>query len=71
MITEERVRILSNFFLDGAKIIFGSLVVGVFVPGTQSPDGASWLTLTVGLLTTAAFLVVAIRIKKKTMISQL
>lgn len=50
--------ILSNFFLDGAKIIFGSLVIGAFVPNLaiQSPQ---WITIGMGIILTTAFLAVA------------
>lgn len=50
--------ILSNFFLDSAKIIFGSLVVGAFVPSlaTQSPQ---WIAISMGIILTTAFLIAA------------
>lgn len=34
MQSKAHLRVLSNFFLDGAKIFFGSMVVGIFVPST-------------------------------------
>ena len=65
MITEERARILSNFFLDGAKIVFASLVVGVFVPGFELTNSRLWATFVFGSVSTAAFLYMAISIAKK------
>lgn len=54
-----RPRIISNFFLDGAKIIFGSIVVGAFVQQGATLS-ESWLTTVgVGIALTIAFLLVA------------
>lgn len=47
----------SEFFLDGAKIIFGSVVVGAFVPGVSSPT--SWFTFFIGIIATIFFLAVS------------
>ncbi len=58
MPSEIQSRIASNFFLDGAKIIFGSLVIGVFMPSAATPE-FPWLTFLMGILATGAFLVFA------------
>ncbi|MBI3442891.1 MAG: hypothetical protein HY007_03930 [Candidatus Sungbacteria bacterium] len=50
--------VASNFFLDGAKIIFGSLVIGAFVPSFTAPE-FPWLTFTFGVLMTSFFLILA------------
>ena len=55
--------VIGGFFLDGAKIIFASLVVGVFVPGAV--QGVPWVTLASGLVTTVVFLGIAIRLSTK------
>jgi hypothetical protein len=52
--------VIGGFFLDGAKIIFASLVVGVFVPGAA--PGVPWLTLVSGVLMTVLFVWMAIRL---------
>ncbi|OGX35654.1 MAG: hypothetical protein A3B73_05580 [Omnitrophica WOR_2 bacterium RIFCSPHIGHO2_02_FULL_63_39] len=52
--------VVAGFFLDGAKIIFASLVVGLFVPGAV--QGIPWVTLTSGLVMTVVFLGIAIRL---------
>ena len=54
--------VLADFFLDGAKIIFASLVVGVFVPGAAGK--IPWLTCVVGLAITALFLSIAATLVK-------
>jgi hypothetical protein len=59
---QNQLKVVSNFFLDGAKIIFGSLVVGVFVPSASG--SIPWLTFAVGLAMTIAFLAIPIRIAK-------
>ncbi|TSC92410.1 MAG: hypothetical protein CEN89_714 [Candidatus Berkelbacteria bacterium Licking1014_7] len=56
-------KVISEFFLDGAKIIFGSLVVGAFMPTAQAP--ISWITVMVGIFIMIAFLVIAGIISKK------
>ena len=56
--------IISNFFLDGAKIIFGSLVVGAFVKGALAPE-SQWATVGVGVALTIAFLFIANVFTKK------
>jgi len=45
---------ISEFFLDGAKIIFGSLVVGAFLP--EKIGKIPWLTLTGGIVAVLLFL---------------
>lgn len=49
---------LSSFFLDGAKIIFGSLVVGAFAPSAIG-GRPSLLTISFGILGTVFFLFIA------------
>ncbi|MBI3020179.1 MAG: hypothetical protein HYY60_02535 [Parcubacteria group bacterium] len=41
---------LHNFIVDGAKIIFGSLVVGIFAPSTAGE--IPWLMFVAGILFT-------------------
>lgn len=53
-----RSHIASNFFLDGAKIIFGSLVIGVFMPSAATPE-FPWLTFVMGIMATSIFLIIA------------
>lgn len=59
---ENEYKVISNFFLDGAKIIFASLVVGVFVPGAAG--NIPWLTFLIGLATTVLFLSIATKLSK-------
>ena len=59
-----RPYIISNFFLDGAKIIFGSLVVGAFVQGAIAPE-SRWMTVWGGVAMTIAFLFIANTFAKK------
>ena len=56
--------IFADFFLDGAKILFGSLVVGAFVPAT-SGGNPSWLTVGIGVLWIVAFFVIASMARKR------
>lgn len=51
-------RVVANFALDSAKIVFGSLVIGVFVPSARIAEFPS-VTFITGLIITAAFLVMA------------
>lgn len=51
------LKTFSEFFLDGAKIIFGSIVVGAFVPSAGNP--VSWFTLFVGTIATILFLILS------------
>lgn len=57
---KEESRVVMAFFLDGAKIIFGSLVVGVFVP--SAAGARPWLTVLGGIAMTAVFLMIAVRL---------
>lgn len=59
-----RAKIVSNFFLDGAKILFGSLVVGAFLPGTVD-EQIPFLTVALGVAATIIFLLVADAAAKK------
>ena len=54
-----RSDVVSSFFLDSAKIIFASLVVGVFVPGAAG--AIPWLTFAIGIAMTVLFLGIASR----------
>lgn len=58
MRSEIHPRVVVNFFLDGAKILFGSLVVGAFVPSIAAAE-ISWLTITFGIIFTAIFFTIA------------
>ncbi|MEK7541830.1 MAG: hypothetical protein AAB533_03210 [Patescibacteria group bacterium] len=64
MSSESSTHIISNFFRDGAKIIFGSLVVGVFVP-SGAITAFPWLTFVTGIMATGMFLVIASITTKK------
>ncbi|MEK7542290.1 MAG: hypothetical protein AAB524_01155 [Patescibacteria group bacterium] len=65
MITEERARILSNFFLDGAKILFGSLVVGTFLSSAEGSLNAKIGAILVGFIATGIFLAVSMAIMRE------
>jgi len=58
----ELAKTISNFLLDGAKIIFGSLVVGAFVP--TATGNISWVTFASGLLVIVVFLLLATNLSK-------
>ena len=62
-LSNKQLKIISNFFLDGAKIIFGSLVVGVFVPGisTETP----WHVFIAGITLTLMLLIFSVYLIKK------
>lgn len=60
----KRNAVIADFFLDGAKILFGSLVVGAFVPGATGGN-PSWLTVGIGILWILAFLAVATVARKR------
>ena len=62
MLTREQVNLVVGFLSDAAKIIFASLVVGIFVPGTTGEF--PWLTFLLGLVITGAFLYSAIYLTK-------
>jgi len=62
MRTKYEMAIISDFFLDGAKLIFASLVVGIFVPGAAGK--IPWLTFTVGVGMTILFLSIAVKLSK-------
>jgi len=54
MSSDAYLRTFSEFFLDGAKIIFGSVVIGAFVPNTLGQT--SWFAFFGGIVATAFFL---------------
>jgi hypothetical protein len=58
-------KILSNFFLDAAKITFASFVVGVFLPGIDIIYPDSILIFMSGLISTGIFLWLAITLGQK------
>jgi len=58
----EQIKVIANFLLDGAKIIFGSLVVGAFVPSITG--NVSWSTVAFGLIAIAIFLFFAANLPK-------
>jgi len=62
MLAPEQMRVIVSFLLDGAKILFGSLVVGVFVP--SAAGAIPWATFVTGLGLTAAFLAIAVVLSK-------
>ena len=62
MLDKNKKEVVSDFFLDGAKIIFASLVVGVFVPGV--PGDIPWVTFAVGVIVTLVFLFFAVKLAK-------
>lgn len=59
-----RPHIVSNFFLDGAKIIFGSIVVGAFVQGAIVLE-SRFTTVGVGIALTISFLFIASAFAKR------
>lgn len=62
MLTREQLKVVANFLLDGAKIIFGSLVVGVFVPGASGE--IPWTTFLSGIGLTITFLGISAALTK-------
>ncbi len=63
MLADYESQTLSNFCLDAAKIVFGSLVIGVFAPGTEQK--LPWATFVAGLSLTIIFLGLASKLLKK------
>ena len=61
-LSNKQLKIISNFFLDGAKIVFGSLVIGAFVPGisTETP----WHLFVVGIAGTLSLLIASVYLYK-------
>lgn len=64
MQTEAHLRVIYHFFLDGAKITFGSLVVGLLVPSTI-PTRFPFITFAGGIILTGVFLIIAQAALKK------
>ncbi|MFC1612749.1 hypothetical protein ACFL23_00265 [Patescibacteria group bacterium] len=62
MLSTEQLKIISNFLSDSAKIIFGSMVIGIFVPSASGET--PWATFIMGLTLTIAFLISAIILSK-------
>ena len=63
MLDKDKLDIVSDFFLDGAKILFASLVVGAFVPGATGIK--PWLTFSIGIAMTVSFLSISAALSKK------
>lgn len=59
----EQFKTLHSFVIDSAKIVFGSLVVGVFLP--RASGEMPWFTFFVGVIFTAAFLGIALSLSKR------
>jgi len=55
--------IIINFLGDAAKIVFGSAVVGFFVPGLSGK--ITWAVLLGGIGVTAGFLISAVSLSKR------
>ena len=64
MKSEGQLKALANFFLDSAKIIFGSAVVSALLPSITGE--IPWLTVAFGMIATITFLMLAMRIIKIT-----
>lgn len=62
MTLDGQLKVLANFLLDSAKIVFGSAVVGTLIPGLNR--GVPWPTAFFGLIATIAFLATAMKITK-------
>jgi len=58
MLNIEQVKTAVNFLRDGAKIVFGSFVVGAFISFPEKP--VSWTMFSLGALFTILFLLAAI-----------
>lgn len=69
MSPDGQLKVLADFFLDSAKIIFGSAVVSALVPGLSA--STPWPTAIFGFIATIAFLTAAMRITKIAERSQL
>lgn len=57
------MEIIINFLGDASKIIFGSAVVGFFIPGLSGK--ITWAVLFGGIFGTAVFLIVAVSLSKR------
>lgn len=58
MQSEAYLQVIYHFFLDGAKIIFASLVVGLFAPGATHAEFSLFILIS-GLGFTVIFLWIA------------
>lgn len=58
----KQLKVVVNFLNDCAKIIFGSLVIGVFLP--NAPGKIPWITFITGLITTGVFFFSAFKLAK-------
>jgi len=57
------MEIIINFLTDAAKIVFGSAVVGFFIPGLSGK--ITWVVLLGGVGATAGFLTLAVSLSKR------
>ncbi|MBU1913113.1 MAG: hypothetical protein KKB22_06260 [Candidatus Omnitrophica bacterium] len=62
MILKDKSSVVSDFFLDSAKITFGSLVIGIFTPGVIIKTPLS--TFLNGLVISIIFLTLAVKLEK-------
>jgi len=62
MLNKDNSNVTCDFFLDSAKITFGSLVINLFAPGIAAK--MPWVTLLTGLSFTTLFLVIARKLSK-------
>lgn len=63
MFTKGQIRILLEFMKDSAKIIFGSLVIGIFAPSVSGE--IPWITFAFGIAMTIVFLGIAFFLSNK------
>jgi hypothetical protein len=63
MLSTEQLKTILNFVIDSAKIIFGSLVIGVFVPSISGE--ISWSTFIIGVIMTLTFLGISLFLSSK------
>lgn len=58
----EQLKVAVNFLNDCAKIIFGSLVIGVFLPNALGK--IPWITFITGLITAGVFFFSAFKLAR-------
>lgn len=59
---QEQINTLAKYFSDLSKILFGSTVLGFFIPAATSPITMS--VFVIGIITTASCLIFSIRLLK-------
>lgn len=62
MLTSGQIKAIAGLLLDFGKIVFASLVVGAFLPGTAG--GIAWPTFTGGLLVAFALVILGVLFSK-------